>query len=86
MVISIKELFAKYATLEPRGKYIKEALILVIEHHTGHSILAKDIRIQNNTAFIQSHPLIKKDIISESKKILIEVEKKLSKKTLTSIQ
>ena len=86
MIISIKDLFTKYTKLEPPEKHIKEALVQAVLHCTNHSISVSEIKIQNSTAFILSHPLLKKEILEQSSQILNEVEKLLSKKTLTSIR
>lgn len=86
MVVSIKDLFAKYAKLEPKEKHIKEALVKAVVECTQHTILTTDIKIQNSTAFITCHPLLKKEILSRKGDIVQVTERLLSKKAITAIQ
>lgn len=86
MIISIKDLFAKYAKLEPRNKRTKEAFLQAVTTCTNHTLVPSDISIQNTAVFVASHPLIKKEILQLKQEILIETERILSKKTITTIQ
>ena len=86
MIISIKDFLAKYAKLEPKEKHIKEAIISAVEKHTQQVILPSDIRIQNTTAFLHTHPLIKKEILSMAADIIEDIQKTLAKKIINTIQ
>lgn len=86
MVVSIKDLFAKYAKITPKERPIKAALIEAIFAETGLKLDATQVRIQNSTVFLHVHPLEKKEILEKQKKILEDVGKKFLQQPIISIQ
>lgn len=77
MTRPIKDLMAKYQSLEPSDRKIKRAIRKALLDVCGVDLPETYIQIQQKTVFLTMHPIEKKELLKRKSTIIDEVEKLL---------
>jgi hypothetical protein len=66
----IKELLSKYQSLKVTNQDLKDQLILLIKNKTQFTLSNNQIKINNQTVYLQVPPIIKTEVLINKQELL----------------
>lgn len=84
-MIKIEDLLVRFEGLLLKEAGGKESVRNVISRAIGVDIKSEDIKIKNNTVYLNIKPIYKNEIFLKQDLILLELEKIFGKKTPTAL-
>ncbi|MDR3519769.1 MAG: hypothetical protein P4L63_02700 [Candidatus Pacebacteria bacterium] len=79
-MIEIKDLLGKFSKLLVSGEVKKGAIRDVLQKTIGIDIKSEDIKIKNNTIYLNIRPIYKNEIFLKQEKIFLALKESLGEK------
>ncbi len=84
-MIELKDLLLRFSDLLFSEEVKKKSVINVLYQVTGIQIKLEDIKIKNNTVYLNIKPIYKSEFLLKKEKIILKLKESLGKKAPANI-